>query len=846
MKRLFWLGLVFLSASWLFFIPQFTHPDLFIGTLFVILGTLCIIGDKGRRTPTELDLRYLVLFIPLMLALLIVPFPYNLGLITLTIGLLLFVIISPMKTIQAIPLGIAFAGVILIIQAAVFPLYVIFISHGHRIDLISPVVSFVGTILGLHASTNNGIVFIQTVQHTYPVTITWEKLGLFLWMNIVIGALLLFFICYGKRKILRNTIIVLLTSVIYLILRFLAVLVGYLTTTELSIFWDPLLMTVSFLPLSLLLMKLIPLDDIDEETMHMPSFHVTKKHLVGFLLAFLLVFSSIGAIIFQDPGVEKNGRVLIDEYHSQWEDTLRPLDTEWYGLLSTYNYYSWAQWLSYYYDVEKNTNNTFTQELLGGYDILILKCPTQSYTLQEIQSIKTFVDNGGGLYLIGDHTNVFGMNTFLNQVAEEFGIRFKTDATYELGTGDLSTYKPDRVFRHPIIQHVTQFDFMTSCTLEPTSLLASLRMENIIIGDRVTSEPGTYATENFFRESVSSPDSEYGYLLQAAAIKYGHGRVVAFTDSTVFSSFSMFTDGYPSFTLGALEYLNRVNSFAYLNMIFLGIALISFIALIIVLRDSKKTKVLWMFLCAGLLAFSAVAPFCSYLNEQSYLLPSEKVEFIHVCFEQEHSSYNISLKPSATLGNDKNNYGTFFVWTQRVGCIPSLQGTLDDSITHGDIVVIVNPAQPFIDTDAQKLTSYLERGGRVLLMDSITNTKSTANELIGNFGLWVTTNTNDQLVYTNTTNNQSQGTIGHVLSPYLSITGGKQILNTTKNETVASMVEFLNTTTGHIGKLVVFVDAYSFSDAIMGGTFTEPTDQQRTIYNTEFFLFKEILKPNNI
>jgi len=78
------------------------------------------------------------------------------------------------------------------------------------------------------------------------------------------------------------------------------------------------------------------------------------------------------------------------------------------------------------------------------------------------------------------------------------------------------------------MRHVSRFDFMTSCTLEPTSLAASVRMENIIVGNRIISEPGTYATENFFRESVSSPDSEYGYLLQAAAIKQGAGRVVVF------------------------------------------------------------------------------------------------------------------------------------------------------------------------------------------------------------------------------------------------------------------------------------------------------------------------------
>ena len=842
MKRFLWLGILFLSASWLFFIPQFTIPDAIMGALFVILGVLCMIGGVWRTVPKHLDTKYLLLIIPLILALIVVPYPYNLGLVVLIIGLLLSVVFNRVETAQAIPLGIALAGVILLIQTAMFPLYMIFVSHGHRVDILSPVISLVGNLLGLHTSTNNGIMFIQTIQHTYPVTITWEKLGCYLWLNIFLGALLLFALRYGKRKILRNTIIFLLTSSIYIILRFVAILYGYLTTTELSIFWDPLYMALSFLPLALLLMKLLPLKDADEETIRVPSLGFTKKHLVVLLMMFLLVFSVIGTFTFQDPGTIKNGRVLIDEYHSQWEDTTRPLDTEWYGLLSTYNYYSWAQWLSYYYDVVKNINGTLTTELLNRYDILILKCPTESYSMQEIQSIKHFVDNGGGLYLIGDHTNVFGMNTFLNQISEQFGIRYKTDATYELGTGDLSVYQPDRLFSHPVIQHVTQFDFMTSCTLEPTSLFASATMENIIIGNRVTSEPGTYATENFFRESVVSPDSEYGYLLQAAAIKYGHGRVVAFTDSTVFSSFSMFTDGYPSFTVGTMEYLNRTNSYAYLNIIFVGIAFLSLVVLFALLRNVKKIKILWMLLFAGLLAFSTAAPLFSYLTNVSYPLPAVQTDYTHICFEQQHSSFNISVKPTATLGNNKYNYGTFFVWTQRVGCVPSLEKSLKDAIANGDIIVIINPIQSFTEPEIQMLTTYLENGGRILLMDSITNIKSTANELVGTFGIWVTTNTDDHRVYTNISEIDGNSPIGNITSPYLALSGGKRILIAGNNETYASMIEFSNETTGNLGKLVVVVDSYTFSDAVMGGTFTEPTERQRQIYETEFFLLDSVLK----
>jgi hypothetical protein len=843
MRRFLWLGIFFLSVSWLYFIPQFTVPDIPLGVFFIGLGILCIIAGLWNVSLKHLDIRYTILLIPLLGMLFLVPFPYTLGLMVLTLGLLISIPFYKRKALQIIPFGIMISGIILIVQTVVFPLYVIFVSHGHRVDALSPIISFVANLVGQRTSTMNGMIFVQTVQGTYPVTITWEKLGLVPWLNIFLGAIVIFILLYKRQKILSSTIIILLTSILYIILRFLAVLVGYLITMDLSIFWDPLSLMLSFLPLTLLFIKVLPLRDVQWDHLHVPPVRITKKHLLTFLLVYLAFFSFIGACIFQDPGELKTGRVLIDEYHSQWEDTIRPLDTEWYGLLSTYNYYSWAQWLGYYFNVMININASLTEDMLSKYDILILKCPTESYSSPEVQAITAFVANGGGLYLIGDHTNVFGMNTFLNQVSEEFGIRYKTDATYELGTGDLSVYYQDHLWAHPVMLHVPQFEFMTSCTLEPTSLLASIRMENLIIGNRVTSEPGTYATENFFRESIDSPDSEYGYLLQAAAIKYGHGRVVAFTDSTVFSSFSMFTDGYPPFTLGTLTYLNKTNSFVDIPLILLCIAILSWLLLFVLLRKENKFKVFWVFLVAGFLAFLTIMPFSAYLNAVSYQLPLANSDFTTVCFDQQHCSCIVSVKPTATFGDNKNNYGTFYVWTQRVGCVPSVQATLADAIAYGDIVVFINPTQPFTESDIQQITAYLETGGRVLLMGSIMNTNSTANELTSTFGIWCSVNIHDQALHSNGTEGLDNATIGNITAPYLTIVGGNPILNNLGNETYASMTEVLNKTTGTIGKLVVVVDSYTFSDVLMGGVFIEPTEQQRHLYATEFFLLETVLKP---
>ena len=840
MKRLLWLGIFFNSVSLLFFIPVFTTPDWKLGLFLIILGMIFNILSFRNYKIKQINKKYLFLLIPLFISLFIITYPYNIGLIALTVALLLFAIAYKLnfKKTNVVIFGLSLTGITLTIQTAMLPLYSIFVSHGHRIDILSPIVSIFGNLLGLQTSVNNGIIFVQTFQQTYPFTTTWEKLGLFTWFNILIGTLLIIILFYEKYKILRTIFIFLIASFFYLIFRYIGFIHFYINTLELDIFWNPLYMLLSFLPFTLLLMKILPLKDIHLSSDCFNKVGIYRKHLLASIMIFIFIFSLVGSFTFQDPGIQKGGRIVIDEYHSDWEDTTKALDKEWYGMLSTYNYYSWTEWLNYYYFVERN-NETLTTSMLENYDILILKCPTNSYSNEEVWTIVQFVERGGGLYLIGDHTDVFGMNTFLNQVSENFGIRFKTDATYELGTGMMSVYKPDPIYSHPIVQNLKQLNFMTSCTLD-----APFNSENVIMGNRLISEPGTYSTENFFRESVASPESEYGLLLQVVAMKYGKGRVLAFSDSTVFSSFSMFSDGYKHFTFGAMEYLNRSNQYSYVNTILFGLGVISLIVSLYLLRNDKKIMKLFLFLFAGLLSISAAFPIFTNNNQTNYSFPIAHTDFLQVCFDQEYSNYNISLQPSIGFFNEKNNFGTFFVWTQRVGLIPSIEEKLDDSIKKGDIIVFINPIKSFKSRDVKTITNYVENGGKILLMDSVTNGRSTANELIGNFGMWINHNAFDRKLYHTYNDTKNNLSVGNLTSPYLSITGGEKILLNEENETYASVVEFYNESSGKIGKVVVLVDSYSFSDTIMGGTFNEPDEYQRQIYNTEFYIFEKELLNN--
>lgn len=60
-------------------------------------------------------------------------------------------------------------------------------------------------------------------------------------------------------------------------------------------------------------------------------------------------------------------------------------------------------------------------------DVLVFKTPTEPFTDEEVSTIERFVDQGGGLFLIGDHTNLFGMSTYLNKVAAPFRLAFRSD-----------------------------------------------------------------------------------------------------------------------------------------------------------------------------------------------------------------------------------------------------------------------------------------------------------------------------------------------------------------------------------------------------------------------------------
>src|SRR5262245_10471562 len=112
-----------------------------------------------------------------------------------------------------------------------------------------------------------------------------------------------------------------------------------------------------------------------------------------------------------------------------------------------YNYASIAKFLSHYYDVKANSA-PLTPDVLRETDVLILKTPTRAYSPEERAAILEFVRQGGGLFLVGEHTNVWGSGFYLNALARPLGFDFRYDVVFDLRKQFEELYPTPRLGPH--------------------------------------------------------------------------------------------------------------------------------------------------------------------------------------------------------------------------------------------------------------------------------------------------------------------------------------------------------------------------------------------------------------
>jgi hypothetical protein len=178
-------------------------------------------------------------------------------------------------------------------------------------------------------------------------------------------------------------------------------------------------------------------------------------------------------------------------------------------------------------------DSTLDAARLAAADVLVVMNPTREYPPEEREAIWSFVRRGGGLLVLGDHTNIMGTGVALESLLAPAGIRVQFDSAIPL-VERWTWYGCLRVHPHPALRGVRdETDVKISVG---ASLGLTRRAFPLITGRDAFSDAGdsTNARGAYLGNMRPDRSERWGDLVLAAEAPYGRGKVIVFGDTSTF------------------------------------------------------------------------------------------------------------------------------------------------------------------------------------------------------------------------------------------------------------------------------------------------------------------------
>jgi hypothetical protein len=832
-----WIGVAVLSVSWLFGVGYY-HPAHWVAwSATVLVGTALLLKtNPGRATRAQL----LTVLIVLLPAIYLVPWPYRIAPLLLAVGAAILLIPHRWSWPGHIAGAALGAGFVLLLQGLALSGYEAVTARSHELppplpDVIGGAARLLGIEVGVHGTT----LALGSMRETHRLGATWELLlDPVTWCFVAGGAAWLLWTSWTAsphaprwRRLALGLLGLLLPIAFWLPVRAALLMAIYLhdvlrtdydaPLVAMRLFWNSWLHLVMLAVPVLCAWRFIPRPDGKDKLPEPAKLSLPAGWATCALVA--LAAAVLTAAVCWDPvGTRKQGRVIFEEYNPDpekvWERTDKPFDTEWYGHLSGYNYYCIYDYCSRFYDVSRLTE-PITDRRLEACDVLIVKVPTRPFSPAESRSIRRFVERGGGLLLIGEHTNVFRSGTYLNGIARRFGFRFRHDCLFGIDKVFKQKYNPP-MLPHPVVQHMPPLDFATSCSIDP----AGSSGRAVIRAVGLKNKMADYHVDNYYPQPSNRADMRYGAFVQLWSMRHGKGRVLAFSDSTIFSNFSTFEPGKPELMLGMIEWLNRrdrmVDPRPWLTV--LGLILLLGAAWTVRRWD------IWppILVAAGLLGWSAAAAGVGLAHRVAMPPPTPQRPFVQVIMDRTVS--DAQLPVNGFISGEDRGFGIFERWILRLGYFTARR--LGADVFRGDLAVFAYPNKTVSEAFRRQLVAYVEAGGNVLVIDSPNNENSTAGELLEPFDLSTGAPTAGGMLQT------PQGWPSVPSEEALTVAGGTPFIFLSEKP-VATRQRHGK------GSVTVVGFGHRFCDARMGVTGdVEPDEALREVFELQFLLVRSMVE----
>ncbi len=751
-----WIGLALLGCSWLLGLGYYRPASWIAWSVVVVLGSLLLAGAPLRLPGRRESGWAVALLVP---AVWWMPWPYRAAPLAIAAGLVLHAAPIPRRWPAPLGRGAVSAGLVLLVQSLALWAYECRTAQSHELPWPLPdLLGAVTGLLGLDVAVDGTALAVSTLREVQRVGATWELLLDPATLAFLVGGLALLgctatsLLPPGERWMgwLRAARMLTLGVVVWMPLR-AGLLIALLAhrvvrsdgTARLNLmdqFFSPWVNLGLLAAPVLLAWWWVPAPRGDPPGTPESTAAATGRHRKGWYypasLAAVLAAAAVFATAFywRPAGRKLEGRVKVVERHSTWEPTSPSYDTTHFGEDASYTYAAIYDYCSGFYAMSRlPESQEIDDQGLSACDVLVIKTPTAPYSSEEIKAIHRFVERGGGLLLIGEHTNFKTSTSILNGITEHFGFKYRHDLLFSIGDPYNQWYEPPAV-PHPVVQHVPRMAFAVSCSIDPGNSPG----EAVIRSTGLWSLPPNYRVSNWFPEAEYRADMRYGAFIQLWATTSGRGRVLAWTDSTIFSNFCTFQPGKAEMMLGMLQWLNRrsIMDRAWVRWTFRGVLGLMGLALLAVgwYWAQRGCTPGLLLLAAALLGWSAASAAVACVHRTAMPPPEPADSMFRVVIDRTVSDVPLAL---GAYNEDKEGagYGLLEQWIPRLGYF-TMRRTGREAF-GGQMLVVICPRRSVSREFREGLQRYVAGGGRLLVIDSPDSAGSTANSLLWPFGLAV-------------------------------------------------------------------------------------------------------------
>jgi hypothetical protein len=344
-----------------------------------------------------------------------------------------------------------------------------------------------------------------------------------------------------------------------------------------------------------------------------------------------------------------------------------------------------------------------TNNLFDDADVFVVTNLNISFSAAEHAVIWDFIRNGGSLLVLGDHTDVGGIQTPLNDLLSPVGVRYRFDAALPLD----DTFKwltCTHLFPHPITTPLPGLDTLQYGV--GASLDIPLSSFPVITGTYALSDEGNRTNEDiaFLGDYEYVKGETLGDVILVAGAYYGRGKVLVFGDTSSFQNAAL-TFSFP-FIQNIFTWLTSTQTGVLTAaQIVVSLTLLITAMLFFYLRrpPSMNFSIFPILLCASLL-------FTSSLNTLLITNTEVMVSSPIVSIDASHGE-RFTLE---SFTDDSIN--GLLVNLQRNNFLPILEKKFPaDHLSARKILFFIAPTRTFTADEVVLLEQYMINGGYIVL-----------------------------------------------------------------------------------------------------------------------------------